>query len=112
MSRNVDEHALCLNCGTPLDGTYCHACGQRAHVHRSLWHLVEELLHGVTHFDAKGWRTLPLLVARPGLLPEQVAVSKAAEAFNPDGTLKDAKQQAAIEGMGKRLADFLSKYHG
>ena len=68
MSRNVDEHALCLNCGTPLDGTYCHACGQRAHVHRSLWHLVEELLHGVTHFDAKGWRTLPLLVARPGLL--------------------------------------------
>ena len=68
MSRNVEEHPLCLNCGTPLGGAYCHACGQRAHVHRSLWHLVEELLHGVTHFDAKGWRTLPLLVARPGLL--------------------------------------------
>ena len=46
------------------------------------------------------------------VLPEQVAISKAAEAFNPDGALKDAKQQAAIEGLGKRLTDFLSKYHG
>lgn len=46
------------------------------------------------------------------VLPEQVTLSHAAEAFNPDGTLKDAKQQAAVEGLGKRLADFLAKYHG
>jgi len=58
----------CLNCSTPLTGTYCTACGQRAHIHRSLLHLAEEVLHGVSHFDAKGWRTLPLLLARPGLL--------------------------------------------
>src|SRR6476620_2042298 len=58
----------CRNCGAALAGAYCHACGQSAHLHRSLLHLVEEVLHGVLHFDAKGWRTLPLLVARPGLL--------------------------------------------
>jgi hypothetical protein len=58
----------CLNCSTPLTGAYCTACGQRAHIHRSLLHLAEEVLHGVSHFDAKGWRTLPLLLARPGLL--------------------------------------------
>jgi Protein of unknown function (DUF3667) len=62
------EDAICRNCGAPLRGAYCHACGQSAHLHRSLLHLVEEVLHGVLHFDAKGWRTLPLLVARPGLL--------------------------------------------
>jgi hypothetical protein len=65
-----DAHApvSCANCGTTVAGAYCHACGQSAHVHRSLWHLVEEVLHGVLHFETKGWRTLPLLVARPGLL--------------------------------------------
>jgi len=61
-------HGACLNCGAALQGRYCANCGQGAHVHRSLLHLVEELLHGLFHFDAKGWRTLPLLVARPGLL--------------------------------------------
>ena len=24
----------CLNCGTPLAGDFCHACGQHAHVER------------------------------------------------------------------------------
>lgn len=64
------EHAQahCRNCGATLTGAYCQACGQRAHLHNSLWHIAEEVLHGVSHFDAKGWRTLPLLVARPGLL--------------------------------------------
>ena len=61
-------HAPCANCGAPLTGRFCQACGQSAHLHHSLWHLAEEVLHGVLHFDAKGFRTLPLLVARPGLL--------------------------------------------
>src|SRR5579872_289402 len=60
--------SACLNCGSPLSGRFCTSCGQPAHLHRSLLHLLEELLHSVLHFDAKGWRTLPLLAARPGLL--------------------------------------------
>lgn len=58
----------CSNCGTRIQGNFCHACGQAAHVHHSLLHLVEEMVHGLWHFDAKGWRTLPLLVANPGEL--------------------------------------------
>jgi NAD(P)H-dependent FMN reductase len=46
------------------------------------------------------------------VLPEQIAVSKAHEAFNPDGTMKDGKQQESIEGLGKRLAEFLTKLNG
>ena len=65
---DTPAHASCANCGAALGGAYCHVCGQKAHVHRSLLHLGEELLHGLLHFDAKAWRTLPLLVARPGLL--------------------------------------------
>jgi hypothetical protein len=63
----VPAHAsLCANCATPLEGSFCHVCGQRAHVHKSLLHLGEEVLHGVLHFDAKGLRTLPMLIAHPG----------------------------------------------
>jgi len=42
-------------------------------------------------------------------LPDQLAISKAHEAFNTDGSLKDAKMQAGIEGLGAKLAAFLTK---
>jgi hypothetical protein len=58
----------CANCEAPLSGAFCHRCGQTAHIHRSLLHILEETLHGILHFDTKTWRTLPLLIARPGLL--------------------------------------------
>jgi chromate reductase len=43
------------------------------------------------------------------VLPDQVAVPRAHEAFNPDGSLKEAKQQASIEGLGKKLAAVLAR---
>jgi NAD(P)H-dependent FMN reductase len=43
------------------------------------------------------------------VLPDQVAVAKAHEAFQPDGSLTDPKQQAGIEGLGRTLASFLAK---
>jgi chromate reductase, NAD(P)H dehydrogenase (quinone) len=43
------------------------------------------------------------------VLPDQIAVAKAHEAFHADGSLKDPKQQAGIEGLGKTLASFLAK---
>ena len=43
------------------------------------------------------------------VLPEQIAVAKAHEAFNPDGSLKDSQQQTNIEALGKTLASFLTK---
>jgi NAD(P)H-dependent FMN reductase len=46
------------------------------------------------------------------VLPQQVAVPKVHEALQPDGTLKDSKQQAAIEGLGRTLASFLAKLKG
>jgi hypothetical protein len=65
---DTDPHRSCLNCGAALSASYCGSCGQPAHLHRSLWHLSEEFLHGVLHFDTKGVRTAPLLIFRPGLL--------------------------------------------
>ena len=46
------------------------------------------------------------------VLPDQVAVPKAHEAFNPDGSLKDPKQQAAVENLGRNLAQVLTRLFG
>ncbi len=45
------------------------------------------------------------------VLPDQIAVPRANEAFNPDGSLKDPKQQAAVEGLGAKLAQVIAKLH-
>ena len=43
------------------------------------------------------------------VLPDQIAVAKAHEAFQPDGSLVDPKRQAGALGLGKTLASFLAK---
>lgn len=73
----------CFNCGTPLNGRYCSNCGQAAHPHRSLLHVIEELLHSVFHFDTKAWRTLPMLIGRPGTLTHDYIFGKRARYISP-----------------------------
>jgi hypothetical protein len=36
-------------------------------------------------------------------------VSKANEAFNPDGSLKDAKQQTSVHNVAKKLTETIAK---
>lgn len=43
------------------------------------------------------------------VLPSQVAIPKAFEAFNADGGLNDPQQQQAIEQLGAEVADVLAK---
>lgn len=79
-----ESHGLsCLNCGATVTGAYCSACGQKAHLHRSVFHAVEEFLHGITHFDSKLWNTLPLLAVRPGRLTRDYVLGKRARYVAP-----------------------------
>lgn len=43
------------------------------------------------------------------VIPDQKAISQAFQAFNPDGTLQDAKQQEAVQHIGAKLAGILAK---
>lgn len=43
------------------------------------------------------------------VLPDQVAIAKAHEAFDAEGNLKDAKQQASVEALGANVARMLQK---
>lgn len=43
------------------------------------------------------------------VLPDQVAVGKAYDAFNLNGSLKDEKQQDSIEHLGKKVTQVVAK---
>jgi hypothetical protein len=81
-SRRSGE-GKCLNCEAEVSGAYCSQCGQATHVHRTLGHVFEEFMHGVLHFDAKAWRTLPLLVVRPGTLTHKYIHGQRARFISP-----------------------------
>ena len=73
----------CLNCGAELSGEFCHACGQHAHVHRTLTAFFHDFLHGVLHFEGKIWRTLPLLAWKPGELTRRYVDGQRASFVSP-----------------------------
>ncbi|MBC7521298.1 MAG: DUF3667 domain-containing protein [Sandarakinorhabdus sp.] len=79
----ADAHHVCSNCAAALAGNFCGNCGQRAHVHRSLLHVGEEFLHGITHFDGKAWKTLPMLLFRPGRLTRDYIMGRRARYIAP-----------------------------
>lgn len=43
------------------------------------------------------------------VIPGQKAIPNAAEAFDAQGNLKNAEQQQAVEGLGKKLAEIIIK---
>jgi chromate reductase len=43
------------------------------------------------------------------VLPDQISIPSAHEAMQADGTLKDPKRQAAIEGLGRKLVEVVAK---
>jgi len=58
----------CANCGAPLEGPYCHACGQYDDdLRRPIWTLASEVVEGLFSVDGRVWRTVPPLLFQPGV---------------------------------------------
>lgn len=83
--RAGEHHIICSDCGAEASGRFCSNCGQPTHVHRTLLHLGEEILHGVMHFDSRVWRTLPLLFLNPGKLTREWVHGKRTRYVSPLG---------------------------
>jgi hypothetical protein len=45
-------------------------------------------------------------------MPDQIAIARAHEAFNDDGTLKDKKQEDQVKKIGASVAKILLKLNG
>jgi hypothetical protein len=84
-STGPDTHGdtHCRNCGAALAGAYCSACGQPAHLHRSLASLGHDLMHSVFHFEGKFFRTLPELAIHPGRLTRRYIDGERAKFISP-----------------------------
>lgn len=69
--HSTSEHGNCENCRTPLQGHYCHGCGQSAHNPlKNFGHAVEEVFESFWHLDGRIFRTL-----RDLLVPGRIAVN-------------------------------------
>jgi hypothetical protein len=113
----------CLNCGTSVAGRFCQQCGQEnVEVKESFLHLIRHFLEDLTHFDGKLWKTLKLLLFKPGSLTKFYMDGKRASFIHPirmylfvsavfflfifTGDVSDQK-----EGLGKKAnpqKDFVS----
>jgi hypothetical protein len=76
----------CLNCGAQLTGPFCAQCGQNGRPLRKLTQLGGEFLHSLFHFDTKAWRTLPMVLFRPGTLTRDYIYGKRARYISPLAT--------------------------
>ena len=121
------EPRRCLNCGTPITGAHCAACGQASDVHvLSMREVAGDITHSLLHLDSRIWRTLRLLVLRPGELTREFIAGRhqsylppfrlylgisilffALTALLPDATLvrtdpkgNAANAPAAVDGTG------------
>lgn len=65
-------HPSCRSCGTAVIGKYCHECAEPAHAHPpSAGEFIHEFIGHYVALEGKLWRTVKLLVARPGELTRQ-----------------------------------------
>ncbi|MBC6981997.1 DUF3667 domain-containing protein [Caulobacter sp. 17J80-11] len=74
----------CANCETPLQGAYCHTCGQLAEdFHKSIVALFVEAIESLLHLDGRLWKTLPQLAIQPGRLTRAYLDGKRAPQIPP-----------------------------
>lgn len=76
--------AFCRNCGVPLLGEHCHACGQAAQgLVRPMTRLLGDALDSLFELDSRLLRTLPALLFRPGWLSTEYLAGRRARYVSP-----------------------------
>ncbi len=74
----------CLNCGTIVQGKYCHVCGQENVVPKeTFWHMVTHFFYDITHFDSNFFTTVKDLLFKPGFLSKEYMHGRRASYLHP-----------------------------
>lgn len=80
----LDPKPLCANCGTPLLGEYCYACGQPVKgLVRHLSGVLGDVFDTVLNVDSRVLRTLPALFLHPGFLTREYFVGRRVRYVTP-----------------------------
>lgn len=80
------QHAAvsCPNCGTLIAGKFCQGCGQAAHLHvPSAREFLHEFIAHYVALEGKLWKSLTLLLFRPGRLTRDYIEGKRARYVEP-----------------------------
>jgi hypothetical protein len=69
MKKHYRHENDCLNCGTILEGRFCHNCGQEnLEMKESFGHMMRHAISDYFHFDDQFFATLKPLLFKPGKL--------------------------------------------
>ena len=84
MNQAVADLLECPNCGTPLVCHYCPECGQKVGpVNPTLHDFLHDLTHELLHVDSKIFRSVRLLLTRPGVLTREYFDGRKARYISP-----------------------------
>src|SRR5688572_5000891 len=86
MTDSGGAPALCANCGNAVAGGYCSHCGEEVLDPRKLtlrYFLSHTVIHELLNVDGKIWRTLRLLLFRPGFLALEYVAGRRRPYVNP-----------------------------
>jgi len=75
--QHLPKLTVCQNCETPTPGNFCPECGQDSRDHRvALRLLVVGLWNDLFTFDNRFWRSLVLLLFKPGALTKRFVAGR------------------------------------
>ena len=84
MKKHYRKENNCLNCGTILQGKYCHNCGQEnLEIKESFGHTMNHAISDYFHFDHQFFSTLKPLLSKPGFLTNEYLAGRRASYLHP-----------------------------
>jgi len=84
MKKHYRHENNCLNCGTILEGKYCHNCGQEnLEIKESFGHMMNHAISDYFHFDHQFFHTLQPLLFKPGFLTNEYMAGRRAQYLHP-----------------------------
>jgi hypothetical protein len=84
MKKHYRHETDCLNCGTDLQGNFCHNCGQEnLEMKESFGHMINHAVSDYFHFDYQFFHTLKPLFAKPGKLTVDYLAGRRMQYLHP-----------------------------
>ena len=84
MRQPFTDLTVCPNCDAPLTGRFCAQCGQKVMpVGPTLSYFLHDLTHELLHVDGKIFRSVRLLLFRPGFLTREYFLGRRARYISP-----------------------------
>jgi hypothetical protein len=84
MKKHYRHENDCLNCGTELQGKWCHNCGQEnLQIKESFGHMIVHAVSDYFHFDHQFFHTLRPMFLKPGKLTNEYMAGRRTQYLHP-----------------------------